>query len=237
MVDRRIRNLAVTGITIVSVGALIILGAGRPSASAMAAGRPGHAAVTTVASADRLATAPVNAAATARHVSAALPSALFGEFRNYNSIRAGVSLCLGISGNNTDADAVQWPCASDSQTWYEGATNSAGYYQIYWTTPSGTKQCLGVEGGLKTPLSQVVGWTCLGTSHRDQYWREDFNVSKTCAATGLSFFPIYNYGSGLVLGVAANSYAAGADIVIYPYQANSPCNNQAWTADAFSTGT
>lgn len=220
MLKRKIRNLAVTGITIVSATLLTVLGATGASATVTVAASPGHAA------------APAGAVTPASHVSVPFRAsasnrpeiaadAALGQIVNYNSNVVGIPLCLGISGNNINAPAVQWDCDADAQRWYTGATNSAGYYQIYWVTANGTKQCLGVAGGSTSPNAQVVGWNCLGTSHPDQYWLiGGYSCSKT-------YFPIWNYkASGRVLGVAANSTKQGAAVVIYGYQ--NMCNNQFW---------
>lgn len=206
MVHRRIRNLAVAGLTIVSATLLTVLGATGASAAATAAASPGHATVTAVDSAPRLAAAPA-------------PGQRIGHLFNYNSQYSSVGLCLGISDDNSNAPAIQWPCNTVGQTWYYGASNSAGYSQITW----GNHQCLGVAGGSTAPLAQVVGWDC-EPSHPDQYWL--MFTSVYCSALGSHYYPIVNYKSGLVLGVAGGSTATGAHIVIYPYQA--VCNDQFW---------
>jgi hypothetical protein len=69
MLKRKIRNLAVTGITIVSATLLAVLGTTGALADVTAAASPGHAAVTTAASAPRLAAAPAGAAAPANRLS------------------------------------------------------------------------------------------------------------------------------------------------------------------------
>lgn len=209
MMHRRIRNLALIGVTIMSAALLTVLGATGASATARADASPGHATATTFASAPRLV--------------AALPQGtLLGEIVNYNSNILGSGLCLGISGNHFNAPAIQWNCLTDGQQhWFIGSSNSAGYYQIEWTLG----QCLGVAGGSTKPGTRVVGWDCDGTSHPDQYWQIRTNV--TCYAAGSAYHPIFNYKSGMVLGVAANSTAVGAYIVIWPFQHH--CNNQYWT--------
>jgi Ricin-type beta-trefoil lectin domain-like len=82
-----------------------------------------------------------------------------------------------------------------------------------------------VAGGSTAPGARVVGWDCEGPSHPDQYWLIFTNT--ICTALGVQYYPIVNYKSGLVLGVAGNSTATGAHIVIYKYQGR--CNNQFWT--------
>jgi hypothetical protein len=204
MMHRRVRDLALTGTTIVSATLLAVLAVTGASAAVTGAASPGRATVTTVASALRPA--------------AALPPGTFlGEIANYHAHGS----CVGISGNNFNAPAVQWPCPADEQqSWVVGSSNSAGYYQIEWTPG----QCLGVAGGSTAPGTRVVGWDCGGPSHPDQYWLIFTNV--WCTVDGVQYYPIVNYKSGLVLGVAGNSTATGAHIVIWTYQG--VCNNQFW---------
>jgi hypothetical protein len=169
--------------------------------------------------------APAGAATTARHASPSIPTSTrnapqitpdtpLGSLVNYNS-----RLCLGITGGQHNAAAVQWNCLTGhpDQQWHTGAANSAGYYQIV----NGDGQCLGVAGGSTAQGAQVVGWNCLGPSHPDQYWLYDGNI--TCATF---YSPIFNYKSGRVVGVAGNSTAVGAAVVQFHYQG--VCNNQFW---------
>lgn len=69
MLKRKIRNLAVTGITMVAATLLAVLGTTGALADVTAAASPGHAAVTAAASAPRQATAPAGAAAPANRLS------------------------------------------------------------------------------------------------------------------------------------------------------------------------
>jgi hypothetical protein len=64
-----------------------------------AAADPGHATVTTLASAPRQVAVPVQTGTE------------IGHLINYNSIA-----CLGISGNDSNAPAIQWPCNTVGQT-------------------------------------------------------------------------------------------------------------------------
>jgi len=183
------------------------------------------ASILGLSSALGLAAAPAGAAATARHASTPIPTfarnapriapdTTLGFLVNYNS-----GLCLGISGGHDNAPAVQWNCLTGhpDQQWHTGGTNSAGYYQIV----NGDGECLGVSGGSTAAGARVVGWSCLGTGHPDQYWLYQGLI--TCATY---YSPIFNYKSGLVLGVSGNSGAVGAAVVIWPYQG--VCNNQFW---------
>jgi Ricin-type beta-trefoil lectin domain-like len=171
--------------------------------------------------------APAGAGATPEHVyrvAPASPAAIRGqapaitpavsfELKNYNS-----GLCLGISGGNRNASAVQWGCnGHPHQQWHWGSQNSTvgGWYQLV----NGYGQCLGVGGGSLSQGAQVVGWDCYGSSHLDQYWRP-WNAS--C----FGYEPIQNLNSFLVLGVGGNSTAQGANVVQWSYQ--NVCNNQFW---------
>ena len=124
---------------------------------------------------------------------------------NFNS-----ALCLGISGGDDDAPAVQWPCENvDNQEWSWGAED--GFFPAYRRLENNNNQCLGVAGGSREAGARVYGWTCNGDSN--QYWYANGNV-------------IYNFSSGLVLGVAGNSTEPGAAVVQWP--ANGALN-QVWT--------
>jgi hypothetical protein len=129
---------------------------------------------------------------------------------NINSLK-----CLGITGGEDDAPAVQWTCnAAANQGWKTGSCNSAGWCQIV----NGDGECLGIAGGSASEGAQVVGWTCLGTGHPDQYWGGiPINANWD--------FAFENYHSRMVLGVAGGSTAQGAAVVQWPFT-NAP--NQWW---------
>jgi hypothetical protein len=168
------------------------------------------------------AAAPASAATTASHggrsSDAISNSTVTFYVVNFNSLNVGEKLCLGISGGKDDAPAVQWDCNdSANQTWHWGdELGDTGYYQLV----NGDDQCLGVAGGSDTEGADVVGWTCLGSGHPDQYWTLDD------ASEADNFYPIFNYHSGYVLGVAGNSYEVGASVVQWHFQ-DEP-NNQYW---------
>jgi hypothetical protein len=180
------------------------------------------AALPVIAAAAVLATSPVSAQASAapavapRHTGGhglrpdtAFPPGAF-SLLNYNSL-----LCLGI---NSSGDAGQWYCTyQNDQAWHQGAQyGSSGYYQVI----NAKGQCLGVSGASKSEGARVVGFSCLST-HKDQYWTVRTSVS--CSG----YYPVYNYNSGLVLGVSGNSLSNGAAVVQWPYQGKY-CNNQFW---------
>jgi hypothetical protein len=143
---------------------------------------------------------------------------------NYNS-----GLCLGITGGEDKAPAVQWTCLGTShpdQYWHWGTTvggyvvdpdgNVLPAYQLI----NGDGECLGIEGGETTEGADAVGWTCLGTGHPDQYWALDTYIS--CSG----YNPLIDLNSGYVLGVLGNSTKVGASVVQWAYQG--VCNNQFW---------
>lgn len=76
-----------------------------------------------------------------------------------------------------------------------------------------------MAGASRAEGAQVVGWTCLGSTHRDQYW-----VALGYSCNG--YVPLENLNSGYVLGVAANSLSQGAAVVQWPYVG--VCDNQFW---------
>jgi hypothetical protein len=198
MNSRLMRTRLITAISVTGLaGGLLAAGA----APAGAVATPGHVYRAAPAS-------PV-----AIRVVPAITSAASSEVRNYNS-----GLCLGISGGNRNASALQWGCnGNPDQQWHWGNQNSTfgGWYQLV----NGYGQCLGVGGGSLSQGAQVVGWDCYGSSHLDQYWRP-WN------ATCFDYYPLQNLNSFLVMGVAGNSMAQGANVVQWSYQ--NVCNNQFW---------
>jgi hypothetical protein len=138
------------------------------------------------------------------------------------------SLCVGIAGGDIDAEAVQFNClAHPDQSWVIGSEyGDTGYFQL----ENADKMCLGVLGGVKTQGAEVVGWSCGGTTHPDQYWGwvEDTNINSSC----VGYYALKNLNSGYVLGVAAASLDSGAELVQFRYQ--DECNNQYWIAPLIS---
>ena len=132
--------------------------------------------------------AAIRGQAPATRSAASLPTSL--PLINYNSNYSLINLCLGISGGNRNASAVQWGCnGNPDQQWHFGAENSQfpGWYQLVNGTGAG--QCLGVGGGSLSQGAQVVGWDCYGSSHLDQYWRP-FNA--WCSGIGGAYTPFQN---------------------------------------------
>jgi Ricin-type beta-trefoil lectin domain-like len=160
------------------------------------------------------AAAPAGAATSRPPVPAAGSTDPF-EVVNYHS-----GMCLGITGGEDDAPAVQWPCnGAANQAWHWGSEDgSTGHYQLI----NGDGECLGVAGASTKEGADVVGWTCLGTGHPDQYWQGN----STLLVCGGDYLPYFDLHSGQVLGVAGNSTSKGASVVQWPYQGE--CNNQFW---------
>ena len=142
MLKRRILNLAVAGITIMSATMLTAgVAATGAFATAMAATSPGQADM-------------------AGHAVPAITSAAT-TFRIYQHD----GLCLDISGEKYDSPALQFVCNRDKdQTWHWGSGNGEGFAQLINTGG----QCLGVAGESPSYEARVVAWTCNG--HPDQYW-------------------------------------------------------------------
>jgi hypothetical protein len=133
---------------------------------------------------------------------------------NYHS-----GLCLGISGDKNDQPAVQWNCNGHAdQEWHIGAfyPDGSGFFQLV----NGNNSCLGVAGGSTNEGARVVGWSCYGPTHPDQYWSP---LPYYCDGDE----PLQNLGSDYVLGVAGNSTQWGAPVVQWAFQFT--CNNQYWS--------
>jgi hypothetical protein len=132
-------------------------------------------------------------------------------------------LCLGIAGGKQDAEAVQYTCeAVANQEWYLGGAINDIYTQLRNLAFNGG-QCLGVAGGNASEGAEVVGWSCLGTSHPDLYWW----FTTYDGVDPLGFIENYKgQESELVLGVAGGSKSNGAEVVLWP--ASSSATNQQW---------
>lgn len=131
--------------------------------------------------------------------------------------------CLGISGNVNDSTAVQWPCVAHAdQIWHlDPQAVAAGYLRIINNNGS----CLGVAGGRTNAGARVVGWTCGGTTHPDQYWElvplpGGYSVLINYAAT-IAHHKLY------VLTDTGSKGQTGAAVVIEPYKGPSHYN-QVW---------
>jgi hypothetical protein len=196
----------------------------RPSISLLAGAAITGALIITPA----VAAAPASAATASSHVSGSshtsrskIPDApTVGDFYivNYNSLGIDEGLCLGITGGEDEKPAVQWTCnESANQTWHWGEElGTTGFWQLI----NGDGECLGVAGGSEDEGADIVGWTCLGTGHKDQYWTPDTTYDYE------GFLPIFNYKSSYVVGVAGNSTAIGASVVQWHFE--DELNNQFW---------
>jgi hypothetical protein len=113
-------------------------------------------------------------------------------------------LYLGIAGGKNDAQAVIWPSnGAANQQWAPGGRVTGPGGVIYYQVVNKSGSCLGVGGGATNDGANVVGWTCLGPKHTDQYWE--------CTAQGL----FVNLKSQKVLGVAGQGTTKGTDVVIW----------------------
>lgn len=147
---------------------------------------------------------------------AAAPAHATNIYIHYTNFSSG--LCLGISGGQDNAPAVQWNCnGHPDQQWTRGAVNNLGYGQEI----NLDGECLGVAGGSTAEGATVVGWNCNG--HSDQYW---YPGTVTC--NGSTVEVLFNYKSNYVLGVQGGSTANGATLVQWRWQ--QLCNNQDWYA-------
>jgi hypothetical protein len=145
---------------------------------------------------------------------------------NWNLSPSGGPLCLGITGGDSNAPAVQWTCDAGhpDQEWYEGAEyGTTGFYQLKNATGSG--QCLGVAAASTAEGAQVVGWDCL-PSHLDQYWYPLASCGDGAYEAWLNL-GAWTAGKEYVFGVTGNSNAVGAPVILWQYQG--ACNNQYWT--------
>jgi Ricin-type beta-trefoil lectin domain len=125
--------------------------------------------------------------------------------------------CISSSGKD-DTTARQYSCnSSANQFWYFGG--SLGTAVQFKNKATG--QCLGISGGSYSAGADAVVWNCLGVSHPDQYWNENFT------GTQATTIYLYNYKSGWVLQVACGCTTSGAALDQEPIDdLGSP--NQMW---------
>ena len=76
-----------------------------------------------------------------------------------------------------------------------------------------------MAGGSKATGARIVGWTCLGSRHVDQYWLYDCvwlgEGSNLCVLNNLGT-PVNAYSlHGKVIGIAGGSRANGAAAVLW----------------------
>lgn len=162
-------------------------------------------------------TIPVTSAAAATSAAAGTKVSLNLTANVYNT---NSGRCLGIANGN----AGIWNCTNaggnSDQTWHWGGyvTGPDGIY--YSQLINGKGQCLGVAGGSTANGARIVGFSCLGPTHPDQYWYYDsvwlgvggdgsvlVNLKTPCGGLSLG---------GKVIGVAGGSKANGAAAVLWP---------------------
>lgn len=197
-------KLRTTRVRPLAVAALVAGAVCAAAGPAMAAGSP------------RTAPAAAQHQVDASHVALAPNANGTFSLLNYKSWQQGAGnyKCIGIASNGNAGD---WSCTGNpDQTWHWGGSKAQGN-AVYWQLVNGNGKCLGVAGGNTQQAAQIVGWSCLGTGHPDQYW-----------AFGLSYYsgsnPLINY-SGYVAGVGGGSLANGAPLVLWSY---TYAPDQAW---------
>jgi hypothetical protein len=159
--------------------------------------------------------ANVSARAAASTKANVLAPNVIGAFplQNYASGLAGTFRCMTTGGVH-DGNVSIYNCnGSKNQTWGWGSTITGSFKQLV----NGDGQCLGVSGGSRSQNARVVGWTCDGTGHPDQYWS---------VGGCLSFCVFFNYHSGYVLSLLNGSTANNAAVVQASYNSNR--NDQFW---------
>jgi hypothetical protein len=122
--------------------------------------------------------------------------------------------CIGISGAPPDGQAGDWDCTTNpDQLWHWG--NAFPSDPDFRQLVNGRGQCLGVAGGSDQQGALIVGWTCLGTGHPDQYWAQEFRLNGT---PGLMNEHGINDPSATawLIGVQGASSANGANLVLWP---------------------
>jgi hypothetical protein len=133
--------------------------------------------------------------------------------------------CLSIIEGKKDAEAILWSCKTvKSQQWHWGkslpGSGNPGYRQLI----NGDGECLAVRGKV-VGGAEVVGWKCLGSKHKDQYWGDSLSP---CSVIYCNVFVNYA-NSNDVLSVKKASTKNGAEIVIDPYSVLiGPAADQMW---------
>jgi hypothetical protein len=122
------------------------------------------------------------------------------SFMYYPDINTTHQWCLGI---NSTHNGVLNPCTFiNDQAWFRGGENgTSGFYQY----KNGYGQCLGIAGGSTSNGARVVGTTCGGTTHPDQYWSIDYLNSQTYLCY------VFNYKSGYLMQPASNTLHAAVE--------------------------
>jgi hypothetical protein len=141
----------------------------------------------------------------------------YGEFsfESITDLNAGYERCIGISGTTAGA----WNCTYvNDQLWHEGGEidGSSGYYQFV----NAKGQCLGVAGGSDQREAAIVGWTCLGTTHPDQYWG-------VITSQQGSVWTLINWNSGYAIDLKNGNINNGAPLWQYTWIGGNP--NQQWS--------
>jgi ricin-type beta-trefoil lectin protein len=146
-------------------------------------------------------------------------------FATFEEVNWESGLCLGLAGGSSapGTDAVLWNCnGHPDQQWSirSTTTNSLGFKFDQFESNDGAL-CLGVAGGSTAEGAKLVGWTCDGTDHEDQWWRVQ---PVGCGDQYNDAFQ--NLKDGWVMGTQGGNLTEGTDVVQWKTQGL--CNNQVW---------
>jgi hypothetical protein len=104
--------------------------------------------------------------------------------------------------------------------------HAAEAFPIQNQASRGASYCLGIKGGLKTPGTPAVVWTCNG--HLDQQW----HWGDTVSVNGINYSQLVN-GLGQCLGTNGGAIYQGVGLVSYTcYGPSHP--DQWWDAPQFT---
>jgi hypothetical protein len=146
-------------------------------------------------------------AAPAASASASRPAASLAvrTWQNFHSNK-----CLGVNGGSmaNGAKVVQYTCnGAADQEWYTIPLGDGGHYQV--RNGANSSKCLAVPGGSFAQNTQLVIWDC-GVGSLDQYWTGALTAQYDC-------FALFNYNSGLVVGVSGAALTNTAPVVQFAW--------------------
>ena len=140
------------------------------------------------------------AAATAQALAATRtsPGAAAASFQIYND---EAQECVGIDSGAAGA----WVCSGQpDQTWHWDGVTRGGFHELV----NGYGQCLGVANSSGAEGAQIRAVSCAqtGSDPNDVFWG-------TGSAPAAGWDYIFNYNSGMVIGIQGGSNANGAELV------------------------
>jgi Ricin-type beta-trefoil lectin domain-like len=110
--------------------------------------------------------------------------------------------CIGIDSGAAGA----WACSVDGadQTWHWGPASREGYYELV----NGAGKCLATASNSAAEGVQIRAVSCAqnSTDPNDVFW-----LTGPAPASGWHY--LFNYNSGLVIGILGGSNANGAELV------------------------